>query len=378
MRAARFVALQRALHDYPRELQHVIELAGEGETGVGPLALVAEVDVVVTLQQFDDLLVGQLQPLVVADHGGVLGHDLAQFAPQLKGILRTLAAHQALVDFGLARDFGRVAAIAFCGRNVLRILERNGAGGESAEDATDQRIRAQAVGAVVLVLALAGGEQAADVGHLAVVYPQAAHGVVHAGEDLHGHFARIVADEFFVDFEDAFELAVERLAIDVGEVQVDHRLSVDAEVVLVYNFVNGARGHVAGYEVAVFRIPLFKEVPALRFRDLLEGAIVAGFARHPHAAAFAARRLGHEAQLVFARNGSGMHLDEFAIGVIRALLEHGRLRGTGADHGIGALAEDGADAAGGKNHRIGREGAKLHGTQIERRDAAAIAFAIDD
>ena len=69
-----------------------------------------------------------------------------------------------------------------------------------------------------------------------------------------------------------------------------------------------------------------------------------------------------------------MHLDEFAIGVIRALLEHGRLRGTGADHGVGALAENGADAAGGEDNRVGREGAQLHGAQIERRDAAAIAL----
>ena len=43
-----------------------------------------------------------------------------------------------------------------------------------------------------------------------------------------------------------------------------------------------------------------------------------------------------------------MHLDEFAVGVVDALLEERRLRGAGADHGVGALAEDGADAAGGR------------------------------
>ena len=106
---------------------------------------------------------------------------------------------------------------------------------------------------MVLVLALAGGEEAGDVGHLVEVDPEAAHGVVHAGEDLHGDVARIVADEFLVDFEDAFELAVEGLAIDVGEVEVDHGLAVDAEAVLVDDFVDGAGGDVAGDEVAVFR-----------------------------------------------------------------------------------------------------------------------------
>ena len=104
-----------------------------------------------------------------------------------------------------------------------------GPGDESAEDATDQRIRAQAIGAVVLVLALAGGKDAGNVGHLVEVDPEAAHGVVHAGEDLHGHFARIVADKLLVDFENAFELAVQRGAVDVGEVEIDHRLAVDAQ-----------------------------------------------------------------------------------------------------------------------------------------------------
>ena len=224
----------------------------------------------------------------------------------------------------------------------------------------------------------AGGEEAGDVGHLVEVDPEAAHGVVHAGEDLHGHFARIVADELLVDFENAFELAVERLAIDVGEVEVDHRLAVDAEAVLVDHLVNGARGHVARDEVAVLRIPLFEEVEALGLGNLLEGALVAGRARHPDAAAFAAGRLRHEAQLVFAGNGGGMDLDEFAVGVVRALLEDGGLRRAGADDGVGALAEDGADAAGGEDDGVGREGAQLHGAQVERGDAAADALGVED
>ena len=85
------------------------------------------------------------------------------------------------------------------------------------------------------------------------------------------------------------------------------------------------------------------------------GPLVAGCARNPDAAAFAARRLRHEAQLVFAGNAGGMHLDEFAVGVVGALLEDGRLRRAGADDGVGALAEDGAVAAGGQNDGVGRE-----------------------
>ena len=104
---------------------------------------------------------------------------------------------------------------------------------------------------------LARGKHTGNVGRLLVVHPQAAHGVVHAGENLHGHVARIVADKLLVDFENAFELLVENLAIDVRQVEIDHRLAVDAEVVLEDDFENRAGRHIARHEVAVLRIPLF-------------------------------------------------------------------------------------------------------------------------
>ena len=110
----------------------------------------------------------------------------------------------------------------------------------------------------------------------------------------------------------------------------------------------------------------------------MSGALVAGRARNPDAAAFAARRLRHEAQLVFAGNGGGVHLDELAVGVVGALLEDRRLRRAGADHGVGALAEDGADAAGGEDDGVGREGLEFHGAQVEGGDAAGHAFGVDD
>jgi hypothetical protein len=84
--AAGFVAEARALDDDAAELQHVVELAGEGEAGVGPLALVAQVDVAVAVEELDDLGVGFVEAGVVADDGGVLGHGLAEFAPELEGV----------------------------------------------------------------------------------------------------------------------------------------------------------------------------------------------------------------------------------------------------------------------------------------------------
>ena len=116
---------------------------------------------------------------------------------------------------------------------------------------------------MILVLAFAGGKHARNRRHLVEVDPQSAHGVVHAGEDLHRGLARIIADKLLVDLQDAFELAIERRAIDVGEVEVCGRLTVNTEPVLVDDLVNSASSNVAWNQIAVLRIPLFQEVPTL-------------------------------------------------------------------------------------------------------------------
>src|SRR5271167_767188 len=72
-----------------------------------------------------------------------------------------------------------------------------------------------------------------------------------------------------------------------------------------------------------------------------------------------------------------MHLDELAIRVVRALLINSRLCRAGADHRVGALAEDGPDTAGSENDRVGREGADLHGPQVHCTDAAAELAAVE-
>ena len=276
------------------------------------------------------------------------GHHVAQFAPDQERILAAVGFHQAVVDFLLPLALGVEVSVAGRGLQILRVLHGVRAGDESSVDARHQRIRAQPVGAVVLVFGLAGGEDAGDVRGLFVIDPEAAHGVVHAGENLHGHVARIVADKLLVDFEDAFELAVESLAVDVRQVEIDHRLAVDAEVVLEDDFEDFAGGHIARDEVAIFRIPLFEEVPALFLGNGLGIALVALCSGNPDAPAFAARRFRHEAQLVFAGDAGGMNLDELAIGVVAALLIERRLRRSRADHRVRGLAEDGANAAGGR------------------------------
>src|SRR5690349_341369 len=72
-----------------------------------------------------------------------------------------------------------------------------------------------------------------------------------------------------------------------------------------------------------------------------------------------------------------MDLDEFAVSIEAALLVERGLRGAGADHRIGRLAEDRADAACGHNDGISGEGADLHGAKIDSTNATAGAIPIE-
>ena len=83
-----------------------------------------------------------------------------------------------------------------------------------------------------------------------------------------GSTCGIDAEEFFINFEDAFELAVENFARNVGHVQIDGLMPANSQLHLKYNFVNGASGNVARDEVAVFRVPLFQEIETVAYREL--------------------------------------------------------------------------------------------------------------
>ena len=52
----------------------------------------------------------------------MLGHGLAQFAPDLEGILGAVVVQQDVVDLLLALQFGCVAAVAFLRRERLGVL----------------------------------------------------------------------------------------------------------------------------------------------------------------------------------------------------------------------------------------------------------------
>ena len=153
---------------------------------------------------------------------------------------------------------------------------------------------------MIIVFSLAGCKDARDVGHLIEVNPQAAHGVVHAREDLHRYFARIVADKLFVNFEDALKLTVQCFLIYMGQVEVDHWLPIDAQAVLVHHLMDRTRSDITRHQVAVLGIPLFEEVPAIGRGNAVGWTRIVQLLRHPHPATLAACGFRHQAQLVFA------------------------------------------------------------------------------
>ena len=192
------------------------------------------------LLEVADLLQRLLEPVVVADDGAVLRHQIAQLLGEPVRVL--LAVH--LLDGGeaLLPVLLRVGEVLLVVRVVgaLGLALGEGHHGRAADhaavDAGEQRVGAQAVRAVVRVVRLARGVQAGDVGglvdgaahqRLAVrarleVHVQAAHRVVHGREDLHrvrGAGRRPRTSRRSPSRR--LSLAVEHVARDVRDVQVD-------------------------------------------------------------------------------------------------------------------------------------------------------------
>src|SRR5258708_1913412 len=139
----------------------------------------------------------------------MLRHELAHFLPDGHGVFGAVLGEERLIFFVLAflftiEDGGGNGVSSLL--EIFGVFHRGGAGDAATEDATDERVGAESIGAVVLVFAFAGGVNAGDVGGLIHgVHPDAAPGVVHAGENFHGLFAGINAADFFIDFRNALQ-----------------------------------------------------------------------------------------------------------------------------------------------------------------------------
>jgi hypothetical protein len=112
------------------------------------------------------------------------------------------------------------------------------------------------------------------------VDPQTSHGIVNGRENTHGNFLGILADKFFIDFQDTSQFPLKEASIEMGDVQVDLRFAIDTQFHFINDLKDRACRHITRDKIPVFRVPFFKEVPRLAvFVD-------------PDTAAFATDRFG--------------------------------------------------------------------------------------
>src|SRR5919205_320069 len=198
-----------------------------------------------------------------------------------------------------------------------------------------------------------------------------------AGEDAHRHVTRIVTHEHLVDLENRAELSIESFSGNVRQVEINLVLSTDTHTIETH-LKDRARCDVTRHEIAVSRILLFEEIQSLLLRNRRRRTNVTFVARHPNTPAFAARRLRHQSQLVFARNRGRMNLDKFAVRVSGTLLITRRHGTAGTDHRIRRLPEDQTWTTGRDDHRISRERFELERLKIHRDQSTTNLMIVED
>src|SRR5439155_10404313 len=199
---------------------------------------------------------------------------------------------------------------------------------------------------------------------------------MHARKNAHWHVPWIVAHEHLVNLQDGAEFLIERLSRNVREIEINLVLAVDPKAIDT-NLKDLARGNITWHQIAVSRILLFEKIPTLFFGDRGRRSLIAFRARYPDASAFAASRFAHQAQLVIAGNRSWMHLNEFAVRVLRALLITGRDRAAGAHHRIGRLAKDQSWPTGRDDDGIRGKCFQFQRPQVHRSQAAATLITVE-
>ena len=251
---------------------------------------------------------------------------------------------------------------------------------------------AEAVGAVVREVGLADGVETRDGGHQVVVDPDAAHRVVHGGENLHRLLVGADVGDLLVHVEQvAVTLLDDVLAqtLDGGlEVEEHGQTRLVHTVAGVAALLGGARSHVARHEVAEGRVAALQIVVAVLLGDVrrllgsrTDRLHVLELLGNPDAAVVA-QRLRHEREfrLLVAVYGDtrGVDLREAGVGEAGALavaLEGGRAV---RRHGVGREEEDVAVAARGDHDGVRAVALDLARHEVAGDDAARLAVLDDD
>ncbi len=350
--AAGLVAGQRARDHAFGEIEQEAQLDRFQQLGVVTPTPVRDADPLVTAFQSGDVGDRLLERRLGAVHRRVDVHRLLKFAADRSHVLRTRAVPEPGEQ---PRDeVRRIVRQLGMGRGGVRVFGRGDAGPTPEHVDVQQRVRAQPVCAVHgHARDLTGGVQARDdVG----VVPQdlgvdvcrdAAHGVVGGRLDRDRVRVRLDPEVGAGELGDVWQLRVELLGRQVGQVEVDMITIGPAAAPGADLGVDGPRHHVPGGEVLDGR------------RVALHEALAVLVAQDP---ALTASTLGEQdAHLPDAR---GVELVELHVLQRQPAPEDDAHPVTGQGVRVRGHLEDLAEATGGEHHRLRLEDVHLAGGEF--------------
>ena len=365
------------------EVDEVGDAPGFLELHVGAVGAAGDPDILPEiLADLRDLREGLLESGLAAGHAAFVPDEHAEFPMETVDGFRPLHVHELvdpllhlrfdLLEFGGA---GRHGA-GFLGREVIG----KGRGDDKITigESLHERARAETVRAVVGEIRFAEDVESGNVGHEIVIDPEAAHGVVDGGIDLHRRLVGVLAGDLFIHLEKVAVAGLDRLFAEpvdrVAEVEEHPESRLGHPPAFVADLLRGSRGDVARREVSERGIlALEKEIASVLgnvFRHHGAAADLRGiFLRlgNPDTT-IVPERLGHEGELALIvtahRNAGGVDLGEAGIGHVGTALVGTQGGRDVAAHRVGRKEENVAVAARGKNDGIGSVARDLAGGEI--------------
>ena len=220
---------------------------------------------------------GLFERLLRAGHADVLPHDVAQLLVDVVHRLFAVDGEQfgdLLPDalLGFVESLG--VGLHLRGLNLVREVVADGVGQDevSVGQTLHQGRSAQTVRAVVREIGLADGVEARDGGHQVVVNPDAAHRVVHGGENLHRLLVGAHVGDLLVHVEEVAVTLFDNILAQTldGGLEVEEygqTCLVHAEA-CVAALLGGTRSHVARHEVTEGRVAALQVVVAVLLGDV--------------------------------------------------------------------------------------------------------------
>ena len=128
---------------------------------VRPTGYIGNVDVLVSLHQIADTGDLLFESVIVTDNSHVLGHCVAEFAPEVERVFLSVHAFDPLIlrrSRPQLRSHFRVGFGRSRGFQTADIFQNRWPGNLSAGQAGKKRVRTESVRAMILVIALPDGE----------------------------------------------------------------------------------------------------------------------------------------------------------------------------------------------------------------------------